>query len=219
MVVRLAGGWWVRQAGCWRGERPRCRPFGARRSPETALSALFPPLVWGCGSGGWFTAAVVVNEDDLLAGQGFQLGDELLGVGFGVDAAGVEVVAEVGVGLPGRQHVPDDLDEGVGDGERGLLARPGVGSAAEAAVQPVVAGADPGPGAGGGQGGLDEDRAEVGVALAAATRAAFAGRFVVAGGQPGPGGQVLGGGEPGHVHADLGDDYARDPFADTRDGH
>src|SRR6266536_1993025 len=72
MVVRLAGGWWVRQAGCWRGERPRCRPFGARRSPETALSALFPPLVWGCRLGGGWLTALVVNEDDLLAGQGLQ---------------------------------------------------------------------------------------------------------------------------------------------------
>src|SRR6266498_243588 len=180
MVVRLAGGWWVRQAGCWRGERPRCRPFGARRSPETALSALFPPLVWGCRLGGGWLAAFAVNEDDLLAGQGLQLGDELLGVGFGVDAAGVVVGAEVGVGLAGGEHGPDDLDEGVGDGERGFLGGAGVLPAAEAAVEPVVAGADAGPGPGGGQGCLDEDRAEVGVALAAAARAAFAGGFVVA---------------------------------------
>src|SRR6266498_3640881 len=69
--------------------------------------------------------AFVVNEDDLLAGQGLQLGDELLGVGFGVDAAGVVVGAEVGVGLPGGEHVPDDLDEGVGDGERGFLGGAG----------------------------------------------------------------------------------------------
>jgi hypothetical protein len=66
------------------------------------LSALFPffPFLCGVGSSGWL-AAVVVNEDDLLAGEGFQLGDELVGVGFGVDAAGVEVVAEVAVGLGG----------------------------------------------------------------------------------------------------------------------
>jgi hypothetical protein len=44
-------------------------------------------------------AVVVVDEDDLLTGDRFELGDQPAGVGFRVDAAGVVVVAEIGVGL------------------------------------------------------------------------------------------------------------------------
>jgi hypothetical protein len=47
----------------------------------------------------------------------------------------------------------------------------------------------------------------------------FAGRFVVAGAQPGPAGQVRGGRELAHVDADLGDDYLGGAFADAGDGH
>jgi hypothetical protein len=49
--------------------------------------------------------------------------------------------------------------------------------------------------------------------------ATFTGRFVVARGQPGPRGQVLGGRESGHIDADLGNDHGRDAFADPGDTH
>ena len=45
----------------------------------------------------------------------------------------------------------------------------------------------------------------------------LAGAFVIAWTQPGPGGQVRSGGEPCHVHADLGDDHLRGAFTDLRD--
>src|SRR5205814_7431603 len=70
------------------------------------------------------------------------------------------------------------------------------------------------PRAGGGQSGLDEDRLDVGVALAVPGPAAPAGGLVVTRGEPGPRGQMLRGREPAHVHADLADDHRGDPVAD-----
>ena len=56
------------------------------------------------------------------------------------------------------------------------------------------------------------------VALAAPTVMAFAGRFVVAGAQPGPGSQMLGRGEPGRwIGADFADDRRRAMPCDPRD--
>jgi hypothetical protein len=55
-----------------------------------------------------------------------------------------------------------------------------------------------------GPGGLDQDRLQVLVSLAAAALIAPPGRFVVAGAQARPGGQVRGGGEElGDLDADL----------------
>src|SRR6266496_4165681 len=151
----------MRQAAFWWGERPRCRPLWSDLLPETALSALFPLLMGGADRSGGGPAAVVgvgvgVGEDDLLAGECFELGDQPAGVLFGVDPAGVEVVAEIGVGLSAGQHTPDDLDQGVGDGERGFLARGVVRPATETAVQPVKPCPEPGPGPRRGEGGLDQ---------------------------------------------------------------
>ncbi len=84
---------------------------------------------------------------------------------------------------------------------------------------PVVEGfevavvADRGPGRSG------QDRLEMGVAVAGFAGSAFPGRFVVAGADPGPGGQVGGVGEElGDVGADLGDDRGCGQRADARDG-
>src|SRR6266568_9368896 len=55
-------------------------------------------------------------EGDFVA-EGFESGDEPLGFLRRVGAGGVEVGAEVGIGLAGGQHVPDDHDQGAGDGD------------------------------------------------------------------------------------------------------
>src|SRR5205807_6041842 len=55
-------------------------------------------------------------------------------------------------------------------------------------------------------------------ALAGAAAAAPAGALVVAGAQPGPGGQVPGGREAAHVDPDLGHDRLGGPLADAGDG-
>src|SRR5487761_1363674 len=105
-------------------------------------------------------------------------------------------VGEAGGGV-GQQVVDDDQD-GVADGDQGALF-------AAAAGEPVVAGAQEGLGPGGADAGLAEGAGDPGAALAGGPW------LVLAGGLPGPGrvlgprDQVAGGGEAGHVHADLGD--------------
>src|SRR5215469_16658641 len=78
------------------------------------------------------------------------------GVGTGLVVAGAEV------GEPGGrvgQQVPDDHQDGAGDGDLGL-------GLAAAAGDPVVALAQEGGGAGGAEGGLAQAAAQVPVALA-----------------------------------------------------
>jgi len=50
---------------------------------------------------------------------------------------------------------------------------------------------------------FDEGGGEVGVAVAGGGVSVFSGGFVVGGHKAGPGGEVVGGGNRGHVHADL----------------
>ena len=83
--------------------------------------------------------------------------------------------------------------------------------------QPAELGADVGAGPACRPGALGEDVADLGVALAGAPGLVSPGGFVVARAQPGPGRQVRRGGEPGHVHPDLGDDHLGGPFTDSRD--
>src|SRR5262249_5447052 len=143
----LAGVGWVRQAGVPAGRATTLSTLRGLTFAGDGIVGVLPALVWGGGSvrGGGGTPAV--NQKGLLARQGLPFGERPSRVGLRVDAAGVEIVAQVGVCLPGGQHTPDDLDEGVGDGERGLLRRAGVLLAAEAAVQPVETRSDAGAGA------------------------------------------------------------------------
>jgi hypothetical protein len=69
-----------------------------------------------------------------------------------------------------------------------------------------------------GPGALGEDVDQPDVALGGLARAAFAAGDVVAGRHSGPGGEVCGGGESGHVHPDLGEDALGRPLADSGDG-
>ena len=127
----------------------------------------------------------------------------LVVVGAGVDVVGV--VAHDG---------PGDAQQGVRDGDRGLL----LVALAEPAGQAAEPGAGPGRGAPGRPGRFDHGGAQVRVALAGGGLLALAGGLVIAGRQPGPGGQPGRGGEPGHVAAGLGDDDLGGPLPDAGDG-
>ena len=76
----------------------------------------------GCGSGGGF-------EGDLVA-EGFELADVVALLAVGVDAAVVEVGAEVvEAGFGVGQQVPDDDQDGAADGDDGLLLAAAAGDA------------------------------------------------------------------------------------------
>jgi hypothetical protein len=71
---------------------------------------------------------------------------------------------------------------------------------------------------GGGPGALGQDIGQPAVALGGLAGAALAPGAVVARAAARPGGQVAGGREDRHVHADLGDDRLGGAFADPGDG-
>src|SRR5512133_3841892 len=117
-----------------------------------------PVMCGGVGgfgrSGGWL-------EGDLVA-ERFELAHQVAGLAGGVDAVGVVVGAEVveaggGVG----EQVPDDDQDGAGDGDQGL-------ELADAFHETPVALAEEGVGGGG----LPERGLEVGVAVAGGAGAA-----------------------------------------------
>jgi hypothetical protein len=56
----------------------------------------------------------------------FELGDEAARPPLGVLAAGEVVVAEILEQLAGAQQMPDELDQGMGDGDGGLVGACGV---------------------------------------------------------------------------------------------
>src|SRR4051794_33141807 len=72
--------------------------------------------VWGsAGSGG-------LGCDRDLEAELFDLVGESSGVCLRIAAAGEVVGAELGIGLLLGQDMPDDADQGVGDGEDGLAS-------------------------------------------------------------------------------------------------
>ena len=112
-------------------------------------------MAWSSGCGG---------ELDAVA-EGFEVVDQSALGRFGVVAAGEVVVAELAVFALVVQHVPDDHDEGVRDGDGGLSAA----RLAESAVQTVELGADIAAGLARRPGAFGEDVADLGVALAGAS--------------------------------------------------
>ena len=64
---------------------------------------------------------------------------------------------------------------------------------------------------------LAEDGGEPGVALAGGAGFGLARGAAVDGGEPGPGGQVPGGGEAGHTEAELGDELLGGDLRDAGD--
>jgi hypothetical protein len=106
-----------------------------------------------------------LGEGDGVA-EGFELADVAADFPAGVGAAGVAAGTEVVVagGAVGKE-VPDDDEDGAGDGDQGL-------ELATAPDETPVALAQEGIGPGGGGRGLAQDSPEVGVALAGAAGAA-----------------------------------------------
>src|SRR5436189_761087 len=101
--------------------------------------------------------------DSDLVPERFELVDESTFAGVGaVEAAGEVVRAQVAVGGGLGQDVPNDHNQGMGGGGRGLL--PALG--AEAAVEAAELRAHVGTGPPGGPGALGEQRAEFLAALA-----------------------------------------------------
>src|ERR1035438_5637608 len=96
-------------------------------------------LSWAGGSGpwpgevGWGLLAVPWSggwlEADGVA-ECFELGDQAADFPFGVQAAGEVIGAELVVGLPGGQDVPDDDGQRMGDDDDGFLLRRGAAVAA-----------------------------------------------------------------------------------------
>jgi hypothetical protein len=126
--------------------------------------------------------------------------------------AGLEAIeAEVAVGLSVLEDVVGADEDRVGDGdERFAITAP----AAEVWVLRLRVGVAV---AGGGAGALDQDLAQPGVAWARLAGAAFVGRLVVAGAEPGPAGAVAMGGEAADVGAELGQDRFGCALADGGD--
>src|SRR5262249_26643041 len=106
--------------------------------------------------------------------------------------------------------MPDDGEDGSGDGDEGLELAAAFDDAPVAFTEERV-------GFGGRGGGLAEQPFQVGVALAGLAGPVFGARLDGSGGEVGPGGQVPRGGEPGHVKADLGEDDLGAQGTDARD--
>src|SRR5262249_29615388 len=138
-------------------------------------------------------------------------GDRAAGGALGVALAEVGT-AELPIGNVVGEHVPDRCDDRVLDGDQGF-------ERAAAGGQPVVAGLQVGVlGSHRAEGGEPEGAFEIRIAGADLGVLGAAGRLVVAGADPGPGGEVFGGGEPGHVAAGLRDDHFGSGPVDPGDG-
>src|SRR5262249_8522338 len=149
-------------------------------------------------------------QGDALA-EGFQLTDQVADLAAFVDAGGVVVGAEIGEAFGGiGEQVPDDGEDGSGDGDEGLELAAAFDDAPVAFTEERV-------GFGGRGGGLAEQAFQVGVALAGLAGPVFGAGLDGSGGEFGPGGQVPRGGEPGHVKADLGEDDLGAQGTDARD--
>jgi len=81
----------------------------------------------------------------------------------------------------------------------------------------VVAGSEQGLGPGGSHDGFAEGPGDPGAALAGGAGFGLAGGLAGPGREPGPGDQVPGSGEPGHVGPDLGDELLGAGLADAGD--
>ena len=129
-----------------------------------------------------------------------------------VDVLGEVIGTEIGEsGVLVGEQVPDDDEDGAPDGDdRAFLAA----SSGDA----PVAFAEEGVGSCGAYGRLAEDAGQVAVAVpGGAVALGLAGRGADAGGELRPRTQVPRGGEPGHVHPDLGDDHGGGDRPDAGD--
>ncbi len=136
--------------------------------PEARTDRKITDLSWACGSGPGPGAVIGPGRgrygsgglgDGDLEAEGLDLADVVTDLPVGVGPALVVAGAEVGVpGLGVLEQVPDDDQDGAGDGDLGF-------GLAAAAGDPPVALAGEGGGAGGAGGGLAEVAAQPAVAL------------------------------------------------------
>jgi hypothetical protein len=124
-----------------------------------------------------------------------------------VVVAGAEVVV---AGVRVGQQVPDDREDTVADRDDGPFL-------AASAGQTAVAVAEEGVGAGQPGDDLTECPGEPWVAFAGGRGLGAAGGLFVDRGELGPGHQMRRGGEHGHRHTDLGDEFLRRALSDAGD--
>src|SRR6266511_3119807 len=174
---------------------------GQAAAPGAAQRSRVRWWICGCGrlagSGGGLLGWGL--EDDLLAGEVFELADEVTLAASLVDLGRVEVGAEISVvGLRVGEQVPDD-------GEHRVAHRDDRAFLAAASGQAPVALAKEGVGACQRGDDLAEGCGQPGVAPPGGAAFLGAGGLVVDGGELRPGDQVRGGGKAAHLDADLGD--------------
>src|SRR5215475_4867751 len=195
--------------------RPACASSAARLSPRACIkvaaspgSSVLPSLARASARRTALSGGVGEGDGE---SERFELADVVAGFLVFVGAAGVIAGAEFAeAGGAAGEQVPDDDQDGAGDGDQGF-------ELAAAAGDPPVALAGEGAGAGGRGGGLAEDGLEVGVAFAGLPGPVLRPGLDGARAQLGPRHQVAGGGEAGHVQADLGDDALGGGAADPGD--
>src|SRR3954447_21891403 len=122
-------------------------------------------------------------------------------------------VSEIAIDYAPGEHVIGGHDNLVSNGEGGTQrAAPGL-EAMELVPQIAAFGSRRG------NGGADQDRAQMHVALTGTPALLLAGALVTAGANAGPGGKVVDAEEDAHVGADFGDDDRGDQPIDPGNGH
>src|SRR4051794_5685052 len=160
--------------------------------------------VRSCGFGPGFEGDVIAEafEAALEIGNGAAFTD-LVEIGF----------SEIAIGHAPGEHVIGGHDNLVSNGQGGpQRAAPGL-EAVELVPQIAALGSRRG------DGGADQDRAQMHVALAGPPALLLAGALVAAGANPGPGGKVVDAEEDAHVGANFGDNDRGDQPIDARNGH
>src|SRR3954447_22067337 len=157
----------------------------------SCVFGFFQCVLWSCGFGPGFEGDVIAEafEAALEIGNSATFTD-LVEIGF----------SEIAIDHASGEHVIGGHDNLVSNGQGGTQrAAPGL-EAVELVPQIAALGSR------GGNGGADQDRAQMHVALAGPPALLFAGALVTAGANPGPGGQVVDAKKDTHVGAHFGDD-------------
>jgi len=127
------------------------------------------------------------------------------------DAEGLIIDGGIAVGLLSAEHEEEGAQEFVGDGDDGSL----VPSTNDERIEPDF---ESRVRSSRGLCKLAEQAPDIGVALAGASGFSFAGGFVVAGTDAGPGGQAVGAAEDAHIVADFDQQHRRTHEIDARQG-
>src|SRR6478736_1281344 len=172
---------------------------GQPKAPGEAGSCGIAAGLGSCGGIG--DDGFTVADDDVLAGERLELGDQIAGAAVHVDPGFVVSRPEItkcGHGV--RKQVVDDGQHRVAGGDDGFLL-------ATASGQAPVTGAQEGVGTRIGEGDAPEGACEPWVSPTAALAFGLTGRLVGLRAELGPRHQMRVRGESGHVDADLGDQF------------